>query len=398
VRRPDWDKRWEASVSVMPRIAGRIAVVLPTVLVLGCTESSVSDVLSALPRPESVVRATELVRIGRPEGDGPDVFGRVSFVSVDPLGRLYVGDGMTQAIHVFDSDGRPVRSFGRTGEGPGEFSEISGMTFDGAGNAWVWDPPQSRFSVYDSTGVFVKSVPRRWPTYAIPWPGRFSPDGLLLDVATELQGLEPQKRLTQRFHHAFRVIRLDTLMNRVDSAPPIGVDRTAFQGNFIVPFQGGVVAALEPDGSVWSTHGPRYRIIRTNVQGDTTLRLAVDAPPVPVGSAERDSVIASMHLPPNIPPMDPDLIPKDKPAVVRLVTLAPGWVGAFPELGGDTGRFLDVFAPDGKLRARIDLGTRLLLSRGAPSARGGLLYGVTTDELDVPYVVGFDLGVPELGH
>ena len=374
------------------------AVILAMVLFVGCGEPSGTDVVSPLPGAESIVRAKELVRIGRSEGDGPDVFGRVDCVSVDALGRLYVADGMTQVIHVFDSDGRFVRSFGGTGEGPGEFLEISGMTFDGRGDAWVWDPPQHRFSVYDSTGAFIKSVPRQWRTYAVPWPGRFALGGPLLDVATELQGLDPHKRVTQRFHHVFRVVRLDTLMNRVDSTPPIGVDRTAFQGNFIVPFEGGVVAALEADGSVWSTHGPGYRIIKTNVWGDTILKLAVDAPPVPVEAAERDSVVASMHLPPNIPAMDLDLIPKYKPAVVRLVTLAPGWVGAFPELGGDTGRFFDVFAPNGELRARIDLGTRLLLSRGAPTVRGRRLYGVTTDELDVPYVVSIDLGVDMTGQ
>lgn len=373
-------------------------ITLAGLVSLGCGEAPGGDLLSPLPEAASVIRAREVLRLGRREGEGPDVFGYVSFVSVDGRGRIYVAEGTTQEIRVFDPGGAFVRSFGRAGQGPGEFRAISGVAFDPTGRAWVWDPPQQRFAVFDSTGTFVRSVPRRWPTYAVPWPGRFTPDGQLLDVASELRGLEPDKAVTKTFRHLIRVVRLDGSMNPVDSAPPIGMDRTAFQGNYIVPFEGGIVSALESDGSMWSTHGPLYRILRTDARGDTLRSFGVDAPPVPVSPAERDSVIASMQGRSSLPAMDPSLVPEHKPAVARLVVLGPGWVGAFPELGSDTGRLLDVFTPEGRLRARVDLGVRLLLSRGAPVAAGGRLYGVTTDEFDVPYVVVLDPGVPELAR
>jgi len=378
------------------RLARATAVALwACTTLVGCGQSAESGVVRSSLTDESVRPATEILRLGRMEGDGPDLFGKVRFIVAD-LGRVFVGDEIAQEVRVFDSDGGFVRTIGQEGEGPGEFQGISGLAFDPEGRAWIWDQLQQRFSVFDTSGTFVRSVPRRWPTFAIPWPGVFSADGSLLDIRADLNGLDPEKRVTRTFQHGGRVIRLDTLMTPMDSLPTVSVQRTAFAGNIIVPFEGGVVSAVEADGSMWFTHGPMYRIMRRDAKGDTTLTFVLDVPPAPVTTQERDSALASIRLPPSFPAMELDLIPKAKPAIIRLVKLGANWVGAFPELGSDTGRFMDVFSPDGHHRGRIDLGTRLVLLRGATYAIRGKLYGVTTDDFDVPFVVVFDLGIPPL--
>lgn len=378
-----------------PRLTTALAFWACLALV-ACGRDNEAGIVTSSLTEESVRPALELLRLGQVEGAGPDMFGQVRFVAADDRGRIFVGDEIAQEVRVFDSEGHYLRTLGREGEGPGEFRGLSGLAFDRTGRAWVWDQLQQRFSVFDSSGAFVRSVPRRWPSTAVPWPGVFSVNGSLADIRADMGDLDPQRRVTQTFQHGGRLVRLDTLMNPTDSLPIVSVTRTAFAGNVIVPFEAGVVATIEPDGSMWFTHGPTYRIMRMNQRGDTALTFDLDVPPVPVSTQERDSAMAGMRLSPSFPAMEPALLPEYKPAVVRLVRLGHGWIGAFAQLGSDTGRYMDVFSPNGHHQGRVDFGTRLLLGHGAPFANGGTLYGVTTDEFDVPILVVFDLGLPAL--
>ncbi len=338
----------------------------------------------------------EVLRLGSRGGSGPELFGNVSFVVADSRNRLFVADGMAQEVRVFDEAGRFLRSFGQKGEGPGEFLDMKGLTFDAVGMAWVWDWRQQRLTVFDTSGVFVRSVQRPWSSTLSPWPGLWAHDGSLLDVKVDYRGLNPGQRVTRRFDSEVRAYWFDSQLQLRDSLPALVTQRTAFAGNHVVPFESAVVWAFEPDGSSWSSHGPEYRIMRMDAQGDTALVFSVDVPEVPVTAAERDSALAAYPALRGVSPMDPGLIPRAKPAVVRLVRLAPGWVGAFPELGAVTGRYMDVFSPEGELRARVDLGAKVILRGASPYGRDGYLFGVTRDEVDVQYVVVLDLGLPAL--
>lgn len=53
---------------------------------------------------------------------------RISGMTVDSAGRMYVLDGTDQRIRVFDASGRELRLLGRRGEGPGEFQMASALT------------------------------------------------------------------------------------------------------------------------------------------------------------------------------------------------------------------------------------------------------------------------------
>lgn len=84
-------------------------------------------------------RLVEDLRIGRVDGAGPEVFGQVAAVEIDPDGRIYVAEGRPHQIRVFDADGRHVRTIGSEGRGPGQFSLISGLAWH-SGFLWVMDP------------------------------------------------------------------------------------------------------------------------------------------------------------------------------------------------------------------------------------------------------------------
>ena len=68
---------------------------------------------------ESAWRIEPDLQVG--ELDGPLAFGRISWVAPAPGDGMLVLDAQSRLVHVFDSSGRPVRSFGGEGDGPGEF-------------------------------------------------------------------------------------------------------------------------------------------------------------------------------------------------------------------------------------------------------------------------------------
>jgi hypothetical protein len=71
--------------------------------------------------------------------------------------RWYVVDGLAHQIHVLDSTGHHLRSFGREGRGPGEFL---GPTLVAANEAQVFVAEISRpaISVFDAAGTFVRHL------------------------------------------------------------------------------------------------------------------------------------------------------------------------------------------------------------------------------------------------
>jgi hypothetical protein len=127
-------------------------------------------------------RLVEEARIGAADGSGPDVFGSVVDVTLDPLGRAWVADGQAREIRVFGARGEHVRTIGGRGGGPAEFGAIAGMRWAGDDRLWVLDGGNARFAVYDTAGTLVETRPRTATFVTSPWPGRFDREGRLYDV------------------------------------------------------------------------------------------------------------------------------------------------------------------------------------------------------------------------
>ena len=120
------------------------------------------------------MEACEVLRLG----DGLDVPEWLAFVSAPTLmpgaaGRLYVGAMQNATVTVLDRDGGFVRTIGGKGEGPGEFAFIGGMGFAGD-TLWVQNWPVLGTSFFDSEGTHLRTEPDHGPPSAGPGMWRTS--------------------------------------------------------------------------------------------------------------------------------------------------------------------------------------------------------------------------------
>jgi hypothetical protein len=102
------------------------------------------------------VRLVETMRIGAVDGPEEFQFHLIRGVAVDALGRYFVADGGSNSVRVYDADGAFVRQFGGQGEGPGEFTRISGM-FLRNDTVHASSGGDFRGSLFDTTGVLLKT-------------------------------------------------------------------------------------------------------------------------------------------------------------------------------------------------------------------------------------------------
>lgn len=332
--------RWDGTVDTLP--SGTIVVHNPS---HGIWDSS------------TAWRVEEEVRIGTLEGSGPDLFGRISALEVDGLGRLYVFESQTQELRVFESSGAHVRTIGGEGSAPGEFKQGIGLAWSPKGHLWVVDPGNVRVSVFDTSGTYLTMNRIMGGYVMVPWRGRFDRAGRFyhygLDVAADAES-----RLV--------MVRFDSLMNPIDTIP---IPRPTEDRNFDIQSEDGMTRTgarfgagdcwtLSASGQLWFGNTGDYRVYRRSASGDTTMAISREFEPLPDLPA-----LSTLY-------MDED----DRLWVVPVVA------------GEDSARLLDVFESSGRYMGRILLPFRLSADP-VPLFRSGYIYGVTFDEFDVPYVV-----------
>ena len=107
----------------------------------------------------------EIFRVGVREGEGWEMFARVSSAAFDANGNLYVIDGlyygMDTRIVVFDASGNFVREFGSMGEGPGEFNMPTAVVVMRDGTTVVEDLRHRALQLFDANGEFLRMVRMR---------------------------------------------------------------------------------------------------------------------------------------------------------------------------------------------------------------------------------------------
>ncbi|MDE2805066.1 MAG: 6-bladed beta-propeller [Gemmatimonadota bacterium] len=90
--------------------------------------------------------------IGQLDGDHAEVFARVRTIEVDGAGNVYVLDGQTSDIHVFNRNGSHVTSYRHSGKGPRELLGIRGSDLDSEGILHVADAGNGRISTFELDG------------------------------------------------------------------------------------------------------------------------------------------------------------------------------------------------------------------------------------------------------
>jgi hypothetical protein len=336
-------------------------------------------------------RVEEALRIGRVEGDGPDVFGRIRSFDVDAEDRFWILEQQAQELRVFDRDGAHVRTIGRRGAGPGEFAQAMRVERGPDGNMWVMDPQNNRLSVIDTAGAYVHGRTAAGGFVMHPWPGRADALGNYYAPV-----LHSGRWALVRYDHAFTAV--DTLHPPRD---PVQRDRFELRGptggGIVagVPYQGGLVWRLSDRGTLWALITDEYRLFELSAAGDTLRTITRAYSPLPVTAADRERARDDLRwFTDQGGQIDLARLPRTKPAAASFFVDDERniWVELVAE-GDDAGRLHDVFDAEGRFLGTLRL--PFALARAPfPIVRDGMLYGVTEDELGVPYVVRASIAKP----
>lgn len=72
--------------------------------------------------------------------------------------KIYVSDGRSKSLVVFDMQGNPLSSVGRNGRGPGEYLNLTDFDVDAKGNIHIVDGNADKLLIYDSDYRFVTEI------------------------------------------------------------------------------------------------------------------------------------------------------------------------------------------------------------------------------------------------
>lgn len=134
--------------------------------------------------PSRLILREDLV-IGRGPGPDRELFDSLNGIGVDDEDNIYAWDGASVRIHVFDRNGRLLRSFGSRGQGPGELQDPADMDVRGDGAVAVLDSSPRRVVFYDRQGRYLHSS-----IFRTTWPHM----GFEIDTRGVLYGVSLQKR------------------------------------------------------------------------------------------------------------------------------------------------------------------------------------------------------------
>jgi hypothetical protein len=108
------------------------------------------------------VSPTPYVQIGLEDGDPRYVLSQVAGAVRTPSGEIVIGDGFTNQIRFFDSEGRFVRAVGGAGPGPGEFLYLRELRRCAPNSIHAFDL-NWQLKEFSLTGELIREVPVRVP-------------------------------------------------------------------------------------------------------------------------------------------------------------------------------------------------------------------------------------------
>jgi 6-bladed beta-propeller len=325
----------------------------------------------------------EEFRIGSVSGEGPGALASVGVIAVDDKSRLWVYDNFDSQIKVFDSDGRHVRTIGRSGAGPGEFRSVIGMTWDGLGQLWVVDAVNARYGVYDTSGSLIADYRRPIGIYDAHWTGGFDDHGRFFDQAY-LTG--SCGRLPQVLIEVSRGEPGDTI------TLPDYASQAACRGSmhFPPPYSRDLLLAFDPGGFVWYGVTDRYRITRRALADGSEFAFDGPARPRSLTRAERDSVDRYLETAKkefNVSyneGIKPDLYPIFDGLYLNG-NREQIWV---KRAEGNAHTQFDVFDRAGRLASHA-LSDLVIQARPSPVIIGSRLWALVLGEFDEHYIVRF---------
>ncbi|MCZ6856871.1 MAG: hypothetical protein O7F70_02620, partial [Gemmatimonadetes bacterium] len=258
------------------------------------------------------------------------------------------------------------------------------------------DPANNRISVFDTAGTYVEGH-RALGGYVItPWPGGFDDRGRFYNY-----GVDPAAS------DGFGLV-LVGYDETLEPADTIRIPQRTGEGNFFelrsergrmragVPFSAGVTwRFVRCTPYIWFAHTGDYKLFQRTLEGDTLRVVSREFESLPVTGEDIDSAIVRLEwFTRQGGKIDRSKFPDNKPAIQNFYVDDVGRLFVVPVTTDELSyRVLDVFDQAGRYLGRIDLPFNL---SGNPRSifRRGKLWTVIRDELDVPYVVRANLGIP----
>jgi len=78
----------------------------------------------------------------------PSAFNTFQVIAVDSAGHIYVSDSVNNNILIFESDGRYLKTWGKTGSLSGDFWTPQGLFIDERDHIYIADQTNARIQVY----------------------------------------------------------------------------------------------------------------------------------------------------------------------------------------------------------------------------------------------------------
>jgi len=368
-------------------------------------------------------RLVEEMSIGVDVGDDEYMLGRVGNIhATDEL--LYLTDTQEPAVHVYDTDGRHLRTIGSgPGQGPGEYETPVLVSRADDGTVFVYDGTLRRLTAYDAEGGTIES----WHLddgACCAWRMSVAPDGTLW-MPVEQPSFESPTGRTRYGARAYTVAggpadeirwhpEVEFPTNTIDVGPI----------TMNVPFSPAYAWTLSADGGVTVGASHRYRFEQHRIDGTTlVVERRVDPVPVQPGEAEWRRRWTLKNIRTYIEPgFDTSMdIPDHKPAFTGFAPDAHGgtWVwrrGPSRHLGGDcvddpfttdlatsrdnscwvSDRFFDIFDPEGRYLGRVEQpdGLRRWNAQLNLFPMGEIVYAIIETAEGVPTVKRYRLVPP----
>ncbi len=360
--------------------------------------------------PEATL--TETLRLGGADAPEAEAFDVPPSLAVDPEGRLYALHRGRAQVALFDPEGSFVHWVAGAGSGPGEFTIPVRLGLVGD-TLWVGDGVSQRISRFGPDGAHLSTRTAPWD-FGIPMGAPQSEGGYL-------EGGRVWAEPTARPLGIEGRIDLPVLVGppglaTADTLFHVRVPRRNLQGLFWAAFEVPPYHAVAPDGSgillaEWDPASPATVELRFFDPGGQVTREATL--PVPVrpmtserrneaieeGTAQiealgerlRESGLAEAEIPqPDRSITEAQLyLPENVPPIRRVQVGLDGswWLQLADDMEAGPWLALD---PEGIPRFTLHLPDEATLGL----ARLDRVWGITTDDFDVPGVVRWELEVP----
>ncbi len=364
---------------------------------------------AAITREWATLPGEPELRLGSLDGTGPTQFANVRTLIPRRDGGVVVAESQSRELRAFAADGTHLWTAGGAGDGPGEFAELTTAGPFAGDSVLVFDSRADRITFFGPTGGFGRSVSLAFENVARPYRMSSSSDGHLLSRARYFGSSgsppTPSGELTfERDSVTLRWVSADGRPGEVLTDPVPDMERltrvttrgTMFVSESMALPWGRYSYEVLGSGGAWvgvaDTFELRWydpvqglaRIVRapgleqdlTQAEVEAFRERRTEAAETP---AAREAIADWFELSPK---------PDRRPAFSGFVVDAADrlWVSEWAE-PGRTPETVWVFSPDGTLLGQVGLPPGFTLAAATTEA----LWGVTKDELDVPYVVRYRL-------